>query len=280
MPLSVKWIFKGGVTNGWSEEFFLPSGLIAGIQNLINRFVVVRSAMLGQGATILGARVTDPDVPGAAGWYPVAGANVVINQPVDGAGAVLKQDVAQTSIILRLQDGTNRYRRMFELTGIPDDWVVWFPANGTFLILQQATNAINAFGNRLRSDGWAMHCISKEPAVVNRRNVQGVAYLNGVVTITSANHGYAAGDTIRINKVQGSAVQVAKGTYEITSVAQNTFTYNVNVVPIEPVVWLRGGRIYRQVKTYVPIEETQTIRVSSRKRGRQYFLQRGRRRAQ
>ena len=278
MPLKVQFIYSGGQANGWTETFWLLTGSLTGVQGLINQFVAARAACLGLGCTIEGARVTDPDVVGAAAWYPVNPVNVV------NAAPRLEQDLVQSTVLVRIQDAQNLYRRSFEMSGIPDVWLAWNQGARSYFVVDAGRTAIAAFGNRL-INSWALQVTNRQAAAVNLRPVQGVAYAPpavvgdvGVVTVTSANHGYAVGDIVRISKVQGTAIQVTKGgPRQITSVTANTFTYNFPGSVIQPVTWIKGGLIRRKQPAYVSIGEVQILRVGNRKRGRAFFVQRGRR---
>lgn len=278
--LKVTYIFKAG-TQGWTETFYIQGTDVGSVGAQANNLAAQRCRMLAQGALLQAYRVTDADLVGTSFFSPVSAAFSFARYPRNPANSeLLPRDTIQVSAVCRLNSADFTYHRIFELGSLPDGWVIWDATADAMIPTPDLFNPFNAFLAQLNGDSWQMRVISRQPANVNARPVQGVALLGQVVTITSVGHTYSVGDVVRINKVVGSAAMkaVVKGTHQITGITANTFTYNVTTAPVDPVVWTRNGVIRRQVIAYVAIRDGVILRMNIRERGRAFFTQRGRRR--
>jgi hypothetical protein len=271
----VKYLFKSD-TSGWTEEWYAQSNdpdprFIAPAVNTVLR---ARFLGLGVGVITQGTRVTDVDNPGLSWPQPLPPEFGRQYQP-----ALLPADNPTTCVDARFNAGLLKYHRVMNLRGVPDEWVFRDPITLVMRWRPAAEGAFAAYVAALQAARFLLRVISKDEVDVNARPVQGVTWAAGFTTVTSAAHGYAVGNEIRISKVKGgNAALVAKGVYQISSRTLDTFSYPAPD-PTVPIVYDKGGIIRRRVPAYARIDEGFIQSVSKRDTGRAFFLPRGRRRA-
>lgn len=269
MDIKMVTIF-GAQANGWTETIYFQASDQTAAVPLGLLYCDPRARLLSQGAFIEGYRIIDDTSPNSGNFYPVPPEYTItrrFNSP---------RDAVQLTALARIS-ANNQSRRMMQLSGIPDELFFFDTEKGIFRFDDVVIGRFSTFLNALKALPFQLKVISKVPSDVNMKLISAATSAGaGSFQITSPAHGYAALDKVRINKVNTVARPYISGKWVIQAVSTDTFTVSS---PSADVAFAAGpgGVIRRQRLTYSNITDGVLLRPANKKRGRAFFVPRGRR---
>lgn len=267
MPIyKCDWMFALA-QQGWTETFYIEADNSSKVFQTIGELTAVRVALLGTPAYVKTRRasnvalVNDSDIR----------TNII---PAKNQGDGQSSDQPNSCVLARFQSG-HLYRRQCWLRGIPDSWIA-FNAAGQFNPPPQLLanflpwrDAIVNLANNVK-----IKALSKALPTKTVDNLTGA--IGSFFTITSAAHGLANLDNVRIKGCQGDNVEGVNGVFEIFNADANTFQIPVAVT--DNFNYIGGGTFRARLNIYPQIDNGELLRPSIHKTGLPLQVSRGQKR--
>jgi len=267
----VQFIFGSG-GNGWAELWYVDTSTVAAALDKAKLVVPARNSLLGIGCFIEAIRVATVDKPFKS--RPIS----VFLPP---ASSLPPADTSWNTILGRAFDATGNYKRVVQLRGVRDEWIVR-NADGT--PKPPADNSVclsywNTYMQALKTQAFMFKVRDDVGAMGTEINVTsfGKDGSNRLTAVASGVTG-GPGDYVTLSGVTGiGASQFTKGRIKIRSNNGTDLVLESNVgADIVPEGW-SPGKIRRYAPAYPIVEDGEMLRYSHRDTGRRFFVTRGRR---
>jgi len=255
---------------GWTETWYLTQSTYLDAQTKIVNYGTTRVKLLGIGARIEAARVSDVAFLQDSLFVPLG---------LDGTGQGTDADTPWNAILGRF-DGGPLYRRQFWMRGVPDDWIILTGGNPNVNPVVAALNsAFGAVRASILANGLQLKVIKKDGAGGVPIDVTGISLdANGFLQFNIAGLTGGPNATFRISGMQGPDPKIVNGVYKIKSnnaaLVVTTFKPGVGFDPTD----YAAGTAKPRIVEYISVTGGQILRTSKRSTGRAFFVSRGRRR--
>lgn len=262
----------GAQAGGWTETWYRDGSSLANVKSMTDALANTRCGLLSEGAFLEAIRVTVVESVSQSHFEPYA------PDFTQGRRYPTPRDSIQTTIVARIES-SNGSRRMWQISGVADNLVFFDPLSGKMVFDNVFDGRFQLFLNTLKNAPYTLRVISKDPTNVGERQILSANSLgNGHFQVEVDNCPYVRGDTIRISKVNTIARPFISGTWRVNSVANNIISVDS---PIATTSFSAGpgGVVRRQIAAFASIINGTLRAVGNRKRGRAFFVPRGRRRA-
>ena len=273
-----------GTPYGWSETLWsLIATDFPTLQMSVNTYIEYRQKLLGTGVLIPEIRMSDDSVSGDSRIVlgPATAVYVVVAPNGDRVSELSMPDCysfasacpVDTSFQFELHCGT-LYRGSLFLGGMPSSQIDQWTLENNFTPGFQ--DRINAFGNLFTVDAgqFALSVLPKGPDAPTK-NITGISFVGGVVTVTVTAHGYSSGNKVRINGVVVRGGRFSCSNLPITVLSADTFSLPTYDRPL-PTAYIGGGLVAVLNRTLKRIDSSSYGVVTHRKRGRFFNQRRGR----
>ena len=253
---------------GWTETYHSNKTALLDLQGVALKLGLQRRNLLGSTARMLSFRVSDDLIKRDSRVFRFPPGDQTTR--VGGGNA---SDIANTSLVVRVETANDRVRRTVYMRGIPDSIIV---NAGEFQPDQVWSDTFAGYLDLLKADGWVCRSNVDQPAT--EANVTAVSqnFATGVTLITcDAGIGVALDKPVQIRGARGCP-QI-NGTWRVLSVVSSgVFNIQVNTL-LAP--YQGGGKAKNVGYLTYPITDAFVNGVSHRNAGRPLGLPPGRRRA-
>lgn len=251
---------------GWSETWYWQGADFASVKNKTLLLASARWKILGQGAVLEAARISDVATPRICGLIQIP-AGVPNENPTDTPwngilANVCAQDLYHRSIIFR---------------GVPDDWIAFQPNLCNWGPTNVGKDAINNFASSLKTNGFQLRVVEKSAGNLTGHDVTAIAASDkGMTNVTAAGVGGVKGENLKLKDFKGDDKRIINGSHKILKVAGDVYTIQLRFLDMDNPAGLTLGQAFRQSITYIGVDKLEPLRPAKKSTGRAFFVSRGR----